>query len=259
MKALSSVDSNLVRRLPLGALPLVTHTTALTGDWFADLIRIPGGEMTYREFWSYYQSDLLRQMGEHFAVVAIAAGIAAVLGIAMSMAVYRRDGVSELLIRITSTMLTIPSLALYVLLLGITGLGWSPVLVALTIYALCPIVQNTIVGLRGVDPAAIEAATGIGMLRWQTLARVEIPLAWPLILTGIRIAAALLVSTAAIGAVVLGPGLGNAIYAGLNRIGSPVALYFALSGLVGAAIVGLLLSGAFSIIQKLTVSRGIRG
>ena len=215
--------------------------------------------MTYPEFWSYYQYDLLRQMGEHFAVVAISAGIAAILGISLSIFSYRRNNASELLIRFTSTLLTIPSLALYVLLLGVTGLGWYPVLVALTIYALCPIVQNTIVGLRGVDSSVVESAAGIGMRRWQTLVRVEIPLAWPLILAGIRVSAALLVSTAAIGAVVLGPGLGNAIYAGLNRVGSPVALYFALSGLIGAAIVGLLLSGAFSLIHKLTVSRGIRG
>lgn len=215
--------------------------------------------MTYREFWSYYRYDLIHQMVEHFAVVAIATVIATALGIATSVAVYRRGYISELLIRLTSTFLTIPSLALYTLLLGITGLGWPPVLVALTIYALCPIVQNTIVGLRGVDASAIEAAIGIGMRRWQTLIRVEFPQAWPLILTGLRISAALLVATAAIGAVVLGPGLGNAIYAGLNRIGSPVALYFAVSGLAGSAIAGLLLSGLFALIRKMTVSRGIRG
>ncbi len=147
---------------------------------------------------------------------------------------------------------------MYVLLLSVIGLGWPPVLVALTLYSLLPIVQNTVVGLRGVDASIVEAATGIGMSRARTVMRVEFPMAWPIILTGVRTSVLLLVSTAAIGAIVRGPGLGNSIYDGLNRIGTPSALYAALSGIAGVVIVGVTFNFAFLFIAKLTTSRGIR-
>lgn len=213
--------------------------------------------MTYGQFWSFYKYDLISQLRDHVTIVLIAVATAAVVGVGASVLVYR-TAYAEALIRFCSVLLTVPSLALYVLLLVVFGLGWWPVIVALSAYALCPIVQNTVVALRGVDPAVADAADGIGMGRWRRLITVELPLAWPVILAGIRVGAALLVSTAAIGAVILGPGLGNAIYAGLNRIGSPVALYFALTGLVGTALVGLALNAGFSLLGKITISRGIR-
>jgi osmoprotectant transport system permease protein len=213
--------------------------------------------VTYGQFWSFYKYDLLSQLRDHLTVVLVAVAAATVLGVGASVLLYRTAH-AETLIRFCGILLTIPSLALYVLLLVVFGLGWWPVIVALAAYALCPIVQNTIVALRGVDPATLDAADGIGMAPWRRLVTVELPLAWPVILAGIRVGAALLVSTAAIGAVILGPGLGNAIYAGLNRIGSPVALYFALTGLVGTALVGLVLNAGFSLLGRTTISRGIR-
>jgi osmoprotectant transport system permease protein len=147
---------------------------------------------------------------------------------------------------------------MYVLLLGVMGLGWPPALTALTLYSLLPIVQNTVVGLRGVDASIVESATGIGMTRARCVVRVELPMAWPIILTGVRTSALLLVSTATIGAIVRGPGLGNSIYGGLNRIGTSSALYSALTGIVGVVIVGIALNFGFLLLAKLTISRGIR-
>ncbi|MGH3801370.1 MAG: ABC transporter permease [Pseudonocardiaceae bacterium] len=214
--------------------------------------------MNYADFWAYYGDGLLAQMADHFLVVITAATIGAGAGLAASAVAYRSDRASELLIKLCNTLLTIPSLALYVLLLGWLGLGWPPVLVALTLYSLLPVVQNAIVGLRGVDPAIVESARGIGMSTVTCLRRVELPLAWPVILTGIRVSAAMLVTAATIGAVVLGPGLGNPIYTGLKSMGTPSALYFVLTGIAGVILVGLTINLALGLAGRLTVSRGIR-
>jgi osmoprotectant transport system permease protein len=213
--------------------------------------------VTYSEYWSYFGEDLFQQFGEHLTVVLLATLLGSIVGVATGIAVYRIPTASALAIRASRVLLTIPSLALYVLLLGLLGLGWPPVVTALTLYSLLPIVQNTIVGLQGVDKPTIEAAAAIGMSRRRRLVRVEIPIAWPIILTGIRVSALLLVSTAAIGAIVRGPGLGEAIYDGLNSIGTPTALYSALSGIGGIIIVGLILNVAFMVLARLTISRGL--
>jgi len=214
--------------------------------------------VSYSTYWSFFGSQLLREFREHFMVVLLATLLGAIIGISVGIAVYRSPRASQMVLRGCGVLLTIPSLALYVLLLSILGLGWPPVLTALTLYSLLPIVQNTVVGLRGVDSATVEAATAIGMSRTVQLVRVEIPMAWPIILTGVRTSALLLVSTATIGAIVRGPGLGNSIYAGLNRIGTPTALYAALTGIAGVVIVGITLNIAFLLIARLTISRGIR-
>jgi osmoprotectant transport system permease protein len=214
--------------------------------------------MSYPTYWSYYGADLLLQFGQHFEIVALASLLGSIIGISTGVAVYRAPRAAQIALRVCGVLLTIPSLAMYVLLLSVIGLGWPPVLVALTLYSLLPIVQNTVVGLQGVDASIVEAATGIGMSRTRTVMRVEFPLAWPIILTGVRTSVLLLVSTAAIGAIVRGPGLGNSIYDGLNRIGTPSALYAALSGIAGVVIVGVTFNFAFLFIAKLTTSRGIR-
>lgn len=213
--------------------------------------------MSYSEYWSYFGANLIQQFGEHIAVVLLATLLGTVIGVGLGVVAYKRPRVSAFAIRASGVLLTVPSLALYVLLISVIGLGWPPVLVALTLYSLLPIVQNTIVGLNGVDNSVAEAASAIGMSSRQSLIRVEFPIAWPIILTGIRVAALLLVSTATIGAIVRGPGLGRAIYDGLNTIGSPTATYQALSGIVGIAIVGLILNLSFILLGKLTTSRGL--
>lgn len=213
--------------------------------------------MNYLDYWSYYGGKLIQQFGEHIVVVLVATLLGSIVGISLGIAVYKRPRAKAIAIKMSGVLLTIPSLALYVLLISIIGLGWPPVLVALTLYSLLPIVQNTIVGLNGVDASVVEAAAAIGMSRRQSLMKVEFPMAWPIIFTGVRVAALLLVSTAAIGAIVRGPGLGRAIYDGLNTLGTPTALYQALSGIVGVAIVGLILNLAFIILGKITTSRGL--
>jgi osmoprotectant transport system permease protein len=214
--------------------------------------------MSLLEFLNSRRDDMLRLGLEHIAVVGVSVLIATVLGVGLGVATYRRARARELVLAVTSTFLTIPSFALFVLLIGPLGLGAEPVVVALTLYGLLPIVRNTITGLREVPPDVVESAQGMGMGRTQRLVRIELPLAWPVILTGVRVATLILVGIATIGDVVLGPGYGALIFTGLARVGSPVAVNLVLAGMVGVIVVAILFDLAFNVLGKLTTSRGVR-
>jgi osmoprotectant transport system permease protein len=114
------------------------------------------------------------------------------------------------------------------------------------------------VGLREVDPAIVESAQGMGLGRSQRLLRVELPLAWPVILTGIRVSTLVLIGIAAIGAYINGPGLGNEIFSGLAHIGGASALSEVLAGTLGVVILAILFDLFYVFVARLTVPRGIR-
>jgi osmoprotectant transport system permease protein len=154
--------------------------------------------------------------------------------------------------------LTIPSLALFGLFINMFGIGTTSVVIALVMYSLLPIVANTVVGLREVDPAVVESAQGMGMSRFQRLLRIELPLAWPVILTGMRVSTLLTLGITAIGAYIQGPGLGNDIFAGLSRISSPNALNLVLGGTLGVIVLAVLFDLFYVLLNRLTTSRGIR-
>jgi osmoprotectant transport system permease protein len=193
----------------------------------------------------------------HAEVVFISLLIATAIGVTAGVLVYRRERSAEVVLAVTSTFLTIPSFALFGLLLPIFGLGWTPTIVALVMYALLPIVRNTVVGLRSVDPAITESAQGMGMSGLQRLLRIELPLAWPVIITGMRVSTLIIVGIAAIAAYVNGPGLGEDIFSGLARIGSAVALNLVLGAVLAIIVLALLFDGFFAVLGKLTTSRGL--
>jgi osmoprotectant transport system permease protein len=193
----------------------------------------------------------------HAEVVFISLLIATAIGVTTGVLVYRRERTAEVVLAVTSTFLTIPSFALFGLLLPIFGLGWLPTIFALVIYALLPIVRNTVVGLRSVDPAIAESAQGMGMSRWSRLFRIELPLAWPVIITGLRVSTLIIVGIAAIAAYVNGPGLGEDIFQGISRIGSAVALNLVLGAVLAIIVLALLFDGFFAVLGKLTTSRGL--
>lgn len=214
--------------------------------------------MSFAEYLEYRWEHLVDLGVEHAAVVAIAVAIATAIGVGLGAATYRTERPRELALAITGVFLTIPSLALFGLFISPFGLGTTPVVVALVMYALLPIVRNTIVGLREVDPAVVESAQGMGMGRLRRLLRIELPLAWPVILTGMRVSTLLVVGIAAIGAYVQGPGLGNDIFSGLARIGSPIAINLVLGGLLGVIVLAVLFDLVYVLLSWLTVSRGVR-
>ncbi|MBA2631280.1 MAG: ABC transporter permease [Thermoleophilaceae bacterium] len=212
----------------------------------------------FLDYLEFRQDHLLELGFEHAQVVTIALVIASVIGVGTGIAVYRRERAATVAIAIVGTFLTIPSFALLAMFIPIFGLGYEPTVVALVMYALLPIVRNTVTGLRQVDPAVIESAQGMGMGRVRRLLRIELPLAWPIILTGIRVSALLLIGIAAIAAAVNGPGLGEDIFAGLARIGSASATNLVLGGVLGVIVLALLFDLFFLLFGRLTTSRGIR-
>jgi osmoprotectant transport system permease protein len=192
----------------------------------------------------------------HVSVVVQSTVIAAVIGILIGIAVYRSPVGSSIATALASTILTIPSFALFGLLIPVVGLGVEPTVIALVLYALLPIVRNTIVGLSGVDPAVSDAAKGIGMSRFGVLSKVELRLAWPAILAGMRVATQMLMGIAVIAAYAKGPGLGSEVFSGLTGAGSANALNEALAGTLGVVILALVIDGLYVLIARFTVPRG---
>jgi len=209
-------------------------------------------------FMSERATDILNLVLQHIGVVAISLAIATVIGVGVGMLVWNKPMSRSVVISAAAVALTIPSLALLAVLIRPFGLGWNPTIIALVVYSLLPIVRNTVVGLREVPDAVMESAKGMGMGKTRVLVSVQLPLAWPIILTGVRIAAQLTIGIAAIAAYVAGPGLGQYIFQGLSSLGSVNALNYALTGTVLVVILALLVDGAFVLITRYSTSRGIR-
>ncbi|GGU25419.1 ABC transporter permease [Streptomyces violascens] len=212
-------------------------------------------------FWDYVSNrhqQLLTDALQHASAVVQCMVIATVLGVVIGVVTYPSGWAAGLAITSTSSILTIPSLAMIGLLIPLVGLGVAPTVVTLTLYGLLPIVRNSIVGLRGVDPSLVDAAKGIGMSRIARLLRVELPLAWPPILTGIRVSTQMLMGIAAIAAYASGPGLGNEIFRGIASLGSANAINQVLAGTLGIVVLALLFDAVYVLIGRLTIPRGIR-
>jgi osmoprotectant transport system permease protein len=213
---------------------------------------------SFLEYMAFSWDHVLELAIGHAIVVAISLAIAAVIGMSLGVLVYRRERAADVALAITSTFLTIPSFALFGLFIPIFGLGYKPVIIGLVMYALLPILRNTVAGLRSVDPAIVESAKGMGMNARQQLLRIEMPLAWPVILAGVRVSTMLLMGIAAIGAVIGGPGLGEDFFSGLARIGSATALNLVLGAMLAIIVLALLFDTFFNLLGKLTTPRGIR-
>jgi osmoprotectant transport system permease protein len=214
--------------------------------------------MSFPEYVSENADRIVFLTVQHVEVVLLSVTVAALIGVGLGVGTERAPKVRAALMAFTGTLLTIPSFALFGLLIPVLGLGLAPTVVALTVYAIFPILRNTVTGLETVDAAVIDAARGMGMGSWTRLRKVRLPLAWPVILNGIRVAVIMVVAIAAIAAAVRGPGLGELIFRGLARIGGANALNEALSGVVGVTLVALVLDLLFVLIGRYTTPRGIR-
>jgi ABC-type proline/glycine betaine transport system permease subunit len=207
-----------------------------------------------RENWITIVNDTIL----HVDVTLAAIGIAVVIGVGLGILTYRNSTLAALATTMTGAFLTIPSIALLGVLIAPFGLGVKPVLVALVVYALLPITRNTIVGLREVDSAMVEAGRGMGLSGTRLLWELRFPLAWPVIFAGVRVSTQIIIGIAAIGAWVKGPGLGNQIFNGLGRFGGANSLNQVLTGTIGIVILALLFDLLFVGVARLTTSRGLR-
>ncbi|MBA3778240.1 MAG: ABC transporter permease [Chloroflexi bacterium] len=214
--------------------------------------------MTILDYLAAQGGRLLGLTIEHAILVLVSVTISTIIGVTLGVLTYRTERPRRTALAITGIFLTIPSFALFGLLVAPLGLGATPAVIALVMYGLLPIVRNTITGLRSVDPAIVESAQGMGMGRYRRLLRIELPLAWPIILTGVRVAAVIIVGIAAVAAVVNGPGLGKDIFRALARVGTPTAVPQAVSAVLGIIAIAILIDFFFMIVARLTTSRGIR-
>jgi osmoprotectant transport system permease protein len=214
--------------------------------------------MNLFEYVSSRQELVVELTLQHALVVALSIAIATIIGVGTGVLVYRRDRAARMAIATAGVFLTIPSFALFGLLIAPLGLGYPPTVVALVLYALLPILRNTVTGLRSVDPAVLESARGMGLGRRRRLLRIELPLAWPVILTGIRVSTLVTLGIAAIAAAINGPGLGDLIFEGIGRIGAVNALNQTLTGILGVVVLALVFDTLFFGVRRLTTSRGVR-
>jgi len=217
----------------------------------------------WKNLWAYLELrwDLvLEDAIDHVVIVLISVALATIIGVALGVATYRTRRPRDLVLAVTGTFLTIPSLALFGIFIAVPGLGLGgrSVVVGLVMYGLLPIVRNTIVGLREVDSAIVESAQGMGLGRSQRLLRVELPLAWPVILTGIRVSTLILIGIAAIGAFINGPGLGEEIFGGLANLSSVTALSDVLAGTLGIVVLAILFDLVYVAVARITIPKGIR-
>ena len=172
--------------------------------------------------------------------------------------VQRRPIARAIALAVAGIFLTIPSLALFALFIPLVGIGNRPAMMALFLYAILPILRNTVTGLDDVSPAVVESAKGMGMNPMQQLLRVRLPLAWPVVMAGVRVSSLLIVGIAAIAVLVGGDGLGSFIQGGLTRLGLPNAVESVWAGVVFIVLLGLVLDIAFALVQRLTTARGLR-
>jgi osmoprotectant transport system permease protein len=188
-------------------------------------------------FWER-RGEIAALTGEHLLLVAASASIAIAIGVPLGIALTRRPRLAGPVLAASNVVQTIPSLALFGFLIPIPflgGIGARTAIVALVIYSLLPILQNTYAGIRSVDPAVSEAATALGMTDRQKLAAVELPLAFPVVLAGVRIAVVVGIGLATIAAAIGAGGLGVLIYRGVATVDHRLIL----AGAVPAAFLAL--------------------
>jgi osmoprotectant transport system permease protein len=201
------------------------------------------------EFWFAHRIELATLLGQHVALVAASTLIAVALGVPLGVFSARRPRLASPLMAIASIVQTIPSLAMFGFLLPVPligGVGARAALVVLTLYGVLPIVRTTIAGLRGIDSSVREAGVAMGMTPGELLRQVELPLALPSIVAGVRVAAVVGVGSATIAAAIGAGGLGEYIYRGLSMVDTTVIL----AGAVPAALLALAVDAALLFVER---------
>jgi len=165
---------------------------------------------------------------EHIVISATALGLTLAFCIPLGIYLTRKERLANYVIAVANVFQTIPSLALLGFLIFVFGIGNDNAIAALFLYAMLPVLQNTYIGIKNVTPSLVQAARGMGMTEMQILARVELPLALPVIIGGVRVASVWIIGTAALAAAIGGGGLGRLIFSGLASIRNEVILAGAL-------------------------------
>jgi osmoprotectant transport system permease protein len=194
-------------------------------------------------------SEIVTETGRHLLLVAVSVGLATLVGVPLGILLTRRPAWQRWVLGAANVVQTVPSLALFGLLIPVPligGIGLRTALVALTLYALLPVLRNTVVGITGVDPAVREAGRGLGMTDGQLLRRVELPLAASVILAGVRLATVIGIGLATIAAAIGAGGLGVFIFRGVAMVDNRTIL----AGALPAAALALAADGLLGAVER---------
>ncbi len=232
----------------IGRLPSLLFDGSAYASWWE--------WMTDAEGWS----AIFERVVEHVQLVATSMAFAVAISVVLGVLIHRVRSLRGPILGIASIFLTIPSLALFAVFISVPGIGIGDrgPIIALTMYSILPILRNTVIGLEDVDRAVIESAQGMGLNKRQRLLQVEVPLAWPIILTGIRVAALLNIGIAAIAPLVGGTGLGRYINDGLQRFPDLTSVERMWTGVVFTIVLALVADIFFSLLRRFTTSKGLR-
>lgn len=189
-----------------------------------------------QQFINEYGGQILTKSAEHIYISAFALGLGILFAVPLGILLTRLPKVANIVIGIASVLQTVPSLALLALMIPFFGVGKVPAIIALFIYSLLPILRNTYIGMKNVDSNYRDVAKGMGMTNMQSIITVELPIATPTIMAGIRLAAVYVVAWATLASYIGAGGLGDLIFSGLNNFQPP--LIFA--GTIPVIIIALL-------------------
>lgn len=205
-------------------------------------------------FFATYGEMLAKAVGVHLFYVLVSVAIGFALGLAAGVLLSRIPQWSGALIPIVSIFQTIPGLVFIGVLFIAIGMRPATVIIALAIYAMFPVLKNTYTGILGVEPQYVEAAKGCGMSPLQTLWRVELPLAMPSVVAGLRMAAVYTVSWTVLAAMIGLGGLGNFVYQGVSSNNNTLII----AGAIPAAILAIVIGALIDLLQKKVTPRGLR-
>ncbi len=191
---------------------------------------------------------------DYIQLCAIATGLAIVIALPLGLLVARLSVIAFVVTNLSGLARAIPSLAFLAAAIPYLGIGFTPAVVALVLLGIPPILLNTIAGVRGVDPAVIDAARGMGMTSWQILWRIQIPLILPVVAAGVRTAAVQIVATGTLAAIIGAGGWGEYILSGIYQLD----MVQILAGAVPVALLALLVEVALAVVQRLLTPTGVR-
>ncbi len=202
---------------------------------------------------------ILSRTGEHLSIVGVAVGLAILTGVPIGIAITRYKGAAATVLNTASIIITIPSIALFGMMIPVLsligqGIGYLPAVIAVLLYSQLPIIRNTYAAINNIDPALREAARGMGLTHMQRLREVELPLALPVIMAGVRVAVVMNIAVTAIAAYIGAGGLGVFISRGISQTDPRQLITGALAVSVLAVVADFTLQG----VQRLLTSPGLR-
>ncbi|MEP7090831.1 MAG: ABC transporter permease [Nocardioidaceae bacterium] len=207
---------------------------------------------------SQNRTDIIVRTQQHALLSFYCVALATILGLLIAISVYRSNIKTNFTVSTAAVVFTLPSVALFGFLVSVVGYGLAAVFPVVVAYAMLPIIRNGIVGLQSADPAVLDAARGMGVGSFRMLWQIRLPIAWPVILAGVRVSAQLTVGVVAIAAFVTPVGLGEYGYDALDNLGSVNTKSEAIVCIIFVALVALVFDAVFVVIRRFTTPRGSR-